>query len=71
VFAVGAIYWAVNKPKEQTIIERLRDNPEALRFATENEQLKAELKEDKATIAFLRVQVDGLKGADLAQALEG
>jgi serine/threonine-protein kinase len=68
--ATGAIYWAVNKPKEQTIIERLRDNPEALRFATENEALKAEQREDKATIAFLRVQVRGLEGKELAAALE-
>jgi hypothetical protein len=70
VVAGGAIWWAVNKPKEQTVVERYRDNPEALRLATENEQLKHQAVEDRAEIALLTARTQNLAGAPLAQALE-
>jgi len=68
--AGGAIYWAVNKPKEQTIVEKYRDNPEMLRLATENEQLKQNAREDAATIALLTARTSGLDGKDLAAAFD-
>jgi serine/threonine-protein kinase len=68
--AGGAIYWAVNKPKEQTIVEKYRDNPEMLRLATENEQLKQAAREDAATIALLTTRTAGLEGGELAAALD-
>ncbi|HLQ38686.1 MAG TPA: FHA domain-containing serine/threonine-protein kinase [Planctomycetota bacterium] len=70
VVAGGAIFWAVTRPKEHTIVEKYRDNPEALRLATENEQLKGRAHEDQATIALLRTQLRGLLGAELAAAYE-
>ncbi len=68
--AGGAIYWAVNKPKEQTIVEKYRDNPEMLELATENEQLKVAAREDQATIALLTVRLGGQTDLQLAAALD-
>ena len=68
--AGGAIYWAVTKPKEQTIVEKYRDNPEMLQLATENEGLKVAAREDKAMIALLTTRLSGLQDLQLADAFD-
>ena len=70
LIALGAVYWAVTKPKEQTIVEKYRDNPEMLELATRNEQLQKDAREDKATIALLTARLSGATGLPLAEAIE-
>lgn len=68
--AGGAIWWAVNKPKDiETRIE-YANNPEAARLAKENDQLKKDAREANATIALLTLRVANLGDADLATALD-
>ncbi|MGE3173121.1 MAG: protein kinase [Planctomycetota bacterium] len=68
--AGGAIWWAVNKPKDVVEIEKYRDNPEAARLARVNEELEAQARQDQATIALLRARLDGGTGLELAAALD-
>jgi len=70
LFAGGAIYWAVNKPKEKEIVERVYDDPEKQEFADRIKVLEAEAKEKDATIALLSVRASELVDEPLAAALE-
>lgn len=70
--AGGAIWWAVTKPAETQIIEKLKvyDDPEKQQFADEIKALKASQRGDKATIALLTARLGGAAGEDLAKALD-
>lgn len=68
--ASGAIYWAINKPKDVVTEKVYYDDPEKQRFADENAELKTKAREDGATIALLTARVSGLKDLELADALE-
>jgi hypothetical protein len=68
--AGGAIYWAVTKPKEKEIVERIYDDPEKQEFADRIKVLEGEKAEDQATIALLRARLSGLTGEDLALAFD-
>jgi hypothetical protein len=68
--AGGAIYWAVTKPKEKEIVERIYDDPEKQEFADRIKVLEGEKAEDQATIALLRARLSGLTGEELALAFD-
>jgi tRNA A-37 threonylcarbamoyl transferase component Bud32 len=68
--AGGAIYWAVNKPKDIETRTEYLNNPEAARLAKENEELKKSAREDAATIAMLTARAAGLPDGELASALD-
>ncbi|MBM3961581.1 MAG: hypothetical protein FJ306_06730, partial [Planctomycetes bacterium] len=70
--AGGAIWWAVTKPAETQIIEKVKvyDDPEKQQFADEIKALKASQRGDKATIALLTARLVGAAGEDLAKALD-
>ncbi|MBP8301981.1 MAG: protein kinase, partial [Planctomycetes bacterium] len=68
--AGGAIYWAVNKPKDIETRTEYLNNPEAARLAKENEELKKAAREDAATIAMLTARAAGLPEGELAAALD-
>jgi len=70
VLASGAIWWAVNKPKD--VIEKTEyiDNPEAARLAGVNKELEAKNRELEGTVALLRARLDGGSGETLAKALD-
>lgn len=68
--AGGAIYWAVNKPKDIETRTEYLNNPEAARLAKENEELKKAAREDAATIAMLTARAAGLPEGELPAALD-
>jgi len=73
--AGGAIYWAVNKPKEIVRVKEKYDDPLTQQFADEIERLKAVAREDTATIALLTARCAGpgenrLGELELATALD-
>jgi len=68
--AGGAIFWAVTKPTETQIIEKVYDDPEKQQFADEIKALKKERRADKAAIALLTARASGGVGEELAKALE-
>ncbi|MDO8348826.1 MAG: FHA domain-containing serine/threonine-protein kinase, partial [Planctomycetota bacterium] len=68
--ASGAIYWAVNKPKDIETRTEYLNNPEAARLAKENDQLKDEARQAQATIAVLQARLAGLPELELAQVLD-
>jgi serine/threonine-protein kinase len=70
--AFGAIYWAVTKPAEKEIVEKIYDDPEKQQFADEIKRLKKEQKQDKAMLALLAAlrPSSGLQGLALADALD-
>jgi hypothetical protein len=70
VLASGAIWWAINKPKD--VIEKTEyiDNPEAARLAGVNKELEAKNRELEGTVALLRARLDVGNGEALAKALD-
>ncbi len=68
--AVGAVYWALTRPKETSIEVKYRDNPEMLQLARANEQLLQEARLREATIALLTVRCADLDGDALAAAFD-
>jgi tRNA A-37 threonylcarbamoyl transferase component Bud32 len=68
--AGGAIWWAVTKPKETQIIEKVYDDPEKQQFADEIKALKKQQAADRATIALLGARLAGADGEALAKALD-
>ncbi len=70
--AGGAIWWAVTKPAETQIIEKLKvyDDPEKQQFADEIKALKQAQRGDKATIALLTARLGGAAGDDLAKVFD-
>ncbi len=70
LIAGGAIYWAVNKPKEIVKIKEKYDDPLTQQFADEIVELKKTAREHQATIALLTVRCAGLGEPELAAALD-
>ncbi|MFN9758410.1 MAG: protein kinase domain-containing protein [Planctomycetota bacterium] len=68
--AGGAIWWAVTKPVEKEIVEKVYDDPEKQQFADEIKALKKEQRADKATIALLTARASAATGEDLAKAFD-
>lgn len=69
--AGGAIYWAVNKPKEKEVVIEKYDDPLTQQFADRIKVLEAEARQKDAQIALLEVRASDAVDEPLAAALEG